>query len=420
MPVQPSILGSSYSGITGFATASTTYYFALGFGNNINGLTQNTTESVVQITHRANATLSNLGIYMSANARGTASTLRSRIAGSNGNQSVSIGAGLTGLFRDTTNTDSITAGQTVNASLTNGTGGGNFVFHTVYAMLTPAGSNPIMYYHASGSGPNASTASTLYRGPIGGALGINLNSSSDTTVNLHVRAPGNYTNFTIDVSANTRITATTCGLRKNGSAGNNQVSVGAGVTGIVEDTTNSDTISNSDLANLYVLTGTGAGNFNVRRLGIMFTGNTQSYDWNTGEEATVQVLNGTTYYGPPFGRMGWLFGNTVEANAQIDMPFAGRASNLRMYFGLNNTSTTTLRTRKNGSNGNQAVSVIAGASGFVEDTSTHDDFQIGDLLNYSKGSAGSTSNTFNMVSMKITQQAAIVSGNGGGMIQVVT
>jgi len=420
MVAQPSIIGSAHNGHTAHTGSGTTYYWLLGFGGTLNGNTAITTESLAQTTHRAGATLSNLGCYVSANSRTNANTLRSRINGSNGNQAASITALTTGFFVDTSNSDTIVSGDNVNASVVNGSGTQAITYQSIYAKLQPSGSYPIVYLHATGASPSAGSASTVYRCPFAGALGINMNSTSDTNADHHNRAAGTLTNFYIDVSTNARGTATSCGVRIGGSAGNNLVSVTAGATGKVEDTTNSDSITNSSLVNLYVLTGTGTGAFNVRRIGAMFTGSSQSFDMNLGLPDTLQVLAGTTYFAPMFGRLENLNGNTNEASAQINMPFSGRASNLRMRFGLNNTSTTTTRLRKNGSDGNQAVSVAAGGSGFVEDTSNHDDFVAGDLLCYTKGSAGSTSNTFNNIGMMITQPAAVTSGDGGGLMQVVT
>lgn len=423
MPTQPSLIGCDYHGFTahgGAGSSGATYYWLLGFGGTLNGNTTVTNEALVQTTHRAAATLSKLGCYVNSNSRTAACTLRSRINGSDGNQSASITALTTGFFQDTTNSDTIAPGDNVNASVVNGAGTQAIEYRHIYAMLQPTGSNPIMYYHATGASPSAATASTVYRCGFAGSLGINMNSTSDTNADFHNRVAGNLTNFYIDVSTNGRSTATSCGVRKNGSAGNNLVSVTAGATGKFEDTTNSDSMTNSDNVNLYVLTSTGTGAFNVRRIGVMMTSTAQEFDMNIGFVDTLQVLVGTTYYGPLFGRMEYFNGNTTEAVAQINMPFAGRASNLRVRFGLNNTSTTTTRCRKNGNNGNQSVSVAAGGSGFVEDTSNHDDFVAGDLLNYSMGSAGSNSKTFNNIGMKITQPSVITSGNGGGMLQVVT
>src|SRR5689334_6977153 len=76
--------------------------------------TAESTEANAQITVRyANLTVTNLIVNISANSLsgGTAtSTIRTRVAGAYGNNSVSINNGATGQFADTSSSDSVSTG----------------------------------------------------------------------------------------------------------------------------------------------------------------------------------------------------------------------------------------------------------------------------------------------------------------------
>ena len=70
---------------------------------------------------RKAGTLKNMAVHVTT-ARATASTGRSRKNGANGNLSVSCTAATTGWFEDTTNSDTVSAGEDWNYSITTGTG----------------------------------------------------------------------------------------------------------------------------------------------------------------------------------------------------------------------------------------------------------------------------------------------------------
>src|SRR6185295_7812556 len=61
--------------------------------------------------------------YVVTNTRTTNTTFRTRVGGSNGNQSVVFGSGATGLVEDTSNTDTLSASSLINYSVSTLTGG---------------------------------------------------------------------------------------------------------------------------------------------------------------------------------------------------------------------------------------------------------------------------------------------------------
>jgi len=84
-----------------------------------------TNELDVQSVVAKASTFDTLRITVFTNARGTASTFKSRINGVDGNLSITIGAGLTGAFSDLINNDSVTAGDFINYIINLGGGGGS-------------------------------------------------------------------------------------------------------------------------------------------------------------------------------------------------------------------------------------------------------------------------------------------------------
>src|SRR3990167_9488536 len=98
--------------------STTTYHLLVNNGT----FGAQSTAPLVQTIYRTAGTLANLYVYISQNDRG-ASTYKSWINVSAGNLSVSITASGTGGFEDTSNSDSITAGDAVNAQSITGAGG---------------------------------------------------------------------------------------------------------------------------------------------------------------------------------------------------------------------------------------------------------------------------------------------------------
>src|SRR3990167_1410090 len=104
-------------------------------------------------------TLSNLYIIVHTNDRG-ASTFQTRKVTTDGNLSVSIGASSTGSFEDTSNTDTVTAGDDWHAEITTGAGGTTFAYRT-YRVLFAATSNTVAKISGGNvNGINTTSAST--------------------------------------------------------------------------------------------------------------------------------------------------------------------------------------------------------------------------------------------------------------------
>jgi len=395
-------------------SGSTSYYIPLGnvCNNNV------TTESQVQSTERASATYSNLYALIQANSRSTASTIKFRKNTANGNQSASITASTTGTFQDATNTDSVVATDLTCAVLVTGTGSSSQTVASVGVQYTPA-SGCISKYVAYNNGiiPTLASPSATSHAPVAGTWNT-LFQSADTDVKFPVRSSGTISNCFVNVSSNTRTTATTAGIRKTGSAGNNSVSITATTTGTFEDTTHTDSIGTSDNLSLYFTTGSDTStSAAIRWGGALFTSS------GTNSDLVASVSNsrarGTTSntYVHVTGDFG-LLTNTTEGICQDVVPFACRLTNLRVKVSLQN-SITTWTMRINGASGNQSVSTAASGSGVYEDTTNHDDLTANAKIGVQISSASSSTSNYDGVAVTIQPVPAIVSGSGSGLLQVM-
>lgn len=363
--------------VTAGVAASTTRYIPCGNGD----LSLATTEAPAQRTVRSAGTSSNLYVRVVTNDR-AASTVRLRVNGVDGNQSVSLSG--TGEFEDATNTDTLAAGDEVNYSLVTGSGGTAFslgVVSTVFAATT----NTVQRLNiAVAGGVSLAAASTTRYIKLTGQLGDQ--ATAEATEQFLFNTGATLKNLFCYISANARTNSTTIGTRKNASNGAQSVSIGAGATGIFEDTANSDSISDGDLANYYLTTGTGAESITYTLISVECeTTNSKTVYASSGRYN--QALNVTAYHAIGGGNAA---NQTTESATQSQANVAATLSNLNCYVGENTiTDTSTGRLRVNTANGNQSVSIGASATGEFEDTASSDAVAAGDLIDYQLVTANS-------------------------------
>lgn len=188
---------------------------------------------------------------------------------------------------------------------------------------------------------------------------------------------GTYDNLGLAVYYQTGGATRTHRFRKNGANGNQIIS--ASGTGWYEDVTNSDTVEEGDLVNL-MRTTPNTSEWRIQHLSVQFTP-TSNRAWASGTYGVNLNFNSTVYaslgYGSSFPT------STTEASAQnIVKEYAQRIRNLRIVCSTNTIATdpSTCRIRKNGSDGNQIISIPAGTTGTYEDTSNTDNLDIDDLF----------------------------------------
>lgn|SRR3990167_1218419 len=342
--------------------------------------TPDATENVVQILFRTAGTFSNLYINVLTNDR-AASTLRTRVNAGNGNQVVTITGSTTGKFEDTSNTDTVTAGQEWATEIVGGAGGTTFTY-SVVQLLFAASSNTVARYScaAVANTSNSATRYSLLSGP--GTL-------ITTEAQAELRFVGSATlkNMAVNVTANARTSTTTFRSRINAANGALVVSVTSGTTGVIEDTSNSDSVTAGQDINYSVATGTGSSESITYSIAVDAETTDSSSHLFAGGSPGAIATSVTTY--APCGGLNEF--NTTEGNAQAEANLAFTASDLEINLSANGIETnSTLRFRVNGANGNQAVTITGSTTGWFTDAVNTDSVVAADLINYQlvTGAAG--------------------------------
>ena len=384
------VLQAQYNGLSGNFSASTTRYLdsqAQARGNQ-------GTEANVATIYRQGGVLSNLYINVITNDRGT-TTFRTRKATANANIVVTVTASTTGKFEDTTNTDTVTAGEDWHFSLAVGAGGTTFTIATV-SILFAATTNTVIKYGTPTDGTGLSTASTTY--PMGLAGIFSNTVATEANIQLNTLTSGTLEKMGTYIIANARGTNTLIRSRVNGANGNLLVTVTASTTGTFEDTSNSDSVTAGDDINTALTTGTGGGAIIYNNIYVDYTTTNGQFHFIDMSRGGGTISPATTYYSPIHGSVNT---GTTEVNPQSESNLAFTASKLQCYVSANTiVGDSTLRFRKNTSDGNQVVTITSLTTGLFSDSSNSDTVIATDILNYSVlGGAAGTSLILHSISM---------------------
>lgn len=366
------VCGGSSGGLSGGAT----HYFIAGTSH----VLPSATEARRQITYKHGGVLSNLAVRISANDRG-ASTARTRINGSNGTQSASIGASTTGYFEDTTNSDTITADDEVCTAIEVGAGGSTFTARIV-ATNFAATTDTITHLVASGAQTFGSPSATR-RCNIAGEMTLVVTESN--MVN-EISKGGTLRNFCFYLSANARTTDTVFRIRNAGTNGNQTITVTAGTTGLFEDNSNTDTVAaNSDVDYQFV-TSTGSENMTLQFFSSEFVTTDNVFVLANG--GTDGSVANTTEYTNVSGEILWV---ATETTPLYTARVAFFWSDLWCNVTVNNSDGAgTLTARKNSADAGPSVAITASTTGQFEDSSNTASVAAGDTLTYKMVVAGTT------------------------------
>lgn len=242
-----------------------------------------------------------------------------------------------------------------------------------------------------------------------------------------MRKAATVSKLAIQISSNTRATACTLKSRRNGADGNLTITIGAGLTGHFEDATHSDAIADGDTYCFQIDTSTGGGSLSIKYILaqiVSASGNAHNYlgsgDTPYSSSSTTQLFYAYT---------GDMTGVSSDADNTSRPPItaAGTLSRLQVYVSANGRGTATVITsRVNGADGNQTISVSAGATGMFEDATHSDAVAEGDRCGYTIAPGSGTGTiTIRRVSMLFvgtadetpymsTEQQSAVSGTRYG------
>lgn len=338
--------------------------------------TNNSTEANMQVPIRTAGTLSKLYVEVSSNTAVLANTFRTRINGGNGAQSVSITAGTTGLFEDTVNSDTISAGDLVNYQLTV-----NDSANTLRQASTifTANSNTVKK-HVAGNVAGQKVTNNGGRDHYVLA-GVLRQETTEATTQFTCRSAGTLKNLFVYLSANSKTATSTFGTRIEGADGNLTISIAGAATGMFEDTTNSDTISSGNRINYSMLHGASAGSVTYRQMGVEFESTASEFYLLNGETNPGSINANLTRYLPPEGGIN-PSGTETARDSKTRMAF--NVTNLACRIGVNSvTANSTLTFRANaGDVGTLSVSITASTTGVFEDTSGSGSIADQDLICY--------------------------------------
>jgi len=354
---------------------------------------------------RVAGTFSKLLVRFSTNSKSTTTTFQSRKNGVAANMLISIPAGVTGDFEDTTNSDTIVSGDTYTARLVPGADGSMII--NLHQVSFEAATSSVVYYGGTSSFGGISGVQYL------GALSlINFNA---TEANAQVRVPhsGTLKNLRLHVGPNDDASAETFTTRINGAPGNISISVPATTTGFFEDTTNTDAIAANDLVNLH-FTGTGTGplgaiGYNLNFVNVQLDGST-SIALVGGLVSGGTLSTGLTRYVSIFG----FEHDTAEATAQFVLRSYKTVS--KMWFKVLTNATTgasTLTFRKNSADTSITASIPTATTGTFTDDSHTVDLAPTDRVDFQLINGGGGSLVWAALSALMTDRTVTLPGQLG-------
>ena len=210
-------------------------------------------------------------------------------------------------------------------------------------------------------------------------------STTEADSNVVWACAGTLSKLRCFVSANTSGLATLT-LRKNGADGNQTISIGAGVTGVLEDAVNTDTVDTDDVVCLHSIRT--VASVTLSTIGIVFEPTASISYLRHATRSLTQAINLTRFIGLSQQSS---TGSATEGPTQLIAQANATLKDLYAIVNSNtNDATSTLISRKNGSNGNLTISVPATTTGTFSDVSNSDSLVATDLVNLQLTTAGTT------------------------------
>jgi hypothetical protein len=207
---------------------------------------------------------------------------------------------------------------------------------------------------------------------------------------VKVNVGGSFTwkNLYVYVSANSRTNNTTWKSRKNGADGNMTLTFGSGETGVKEDTSNTDSLSDGDDIDLSVTTDTGTNALTAQVVSTLLI--STSGAWLVcGSAVGLAQAFGTTAYNGLMTHCGTAA--TSESDVRMLPRFDYSLKNLGAYVSANTVNgTSTLTFRDNQSDSALAVSWGSSESGWKSDTDSVGITGGTDYVNYKLATGGTS------------------------------
>lgn len=362
----------------------------------------NTSDTGYVRTIKFSGVVTNLIFKISSNVSGNDSTITLRKNSADATNTLSINSG-SGTFEDVTHSDYYLVGDTIGVKLVGGTGSGSMLVEAMGALFNSDSALYTISNNSVTSGTFAG-ASTTYYFQTNGLAGT-APTTEGAGIKTKVRNSCIRKNLSVYIST-ARATNSTYRSRVNGANGNLTVTITGGVTGLYEDTTNSDVLVSGDLINNAVTTGTGSDNLIQTLCSTSFISTDNTLQPTVYLPTSTTWASGLTRY---FCIAGRDRSNATESNGNLKAGVALTLSKYQVYLSANsiNTGNIVFTIRKNSADGNGSITIAAGAAaGWYEDTSNSDTFLASDDVGWKMVTGGSSGTiTLDQASMLMTLTA---------------
>ncbi len=348
-------------------------------------MSHNATETIRQRTMLVGGTWSNLWVRVITNDRTSSATLQSRKNLADGNQIITIGAAATGEFVDTTHSDTVATGDEINWKWVFATGGSTMVYRGVSSLYTPASDVLMAWYATDGQNTSLNGVTRFYT-LTGFMAADDTPNQTEANVQYSARSAGTWKGLFVNVTANAKGGNSFVKSRVNGADGTQTITIGSGVTGLLQDTTHSDSIVSGDEINTAMAYFADGNAIRCQGgIGSEWVGTSSAPQINSDGAAVTltQALSITNYFGVGTIGIAGSLPSTTEAHVQTQLNAAVTATFLSVYVIANTlVGNTSFTVRKNGAAGNNTFNVGTAATGYFEDAANSDAFTATDEFDY--------------------------------------
>lgn len=250
-------------------------------------------------------TLQNMATEVTSNTSDGSVTYQSYINGALGNLTFTIGAGTTGTFLDSTNTDSISAGDSVSCDIAiTGRTTGTVSANQLYSEFVTTDKASVFANNQWSS----LVAGAAGYAPVAGSQAKPV--FSEASVQMSTGVDGDISQLSLLVSSNSHDGATVFTLNVGGTGSALTISVPASTTGTFTDSTHTVSVLSTDLLSIYYddSASTG-GSFVMRAMSMKFLNNAPNY------------VTGTATFSPSAS-----FSGVGASNAASALTISGSAS----------------------------------------------------------------------------------------------
>lgn len=364
--------------ISDYGNGSTSTANTIQYWNVVGTTDPSTSETPHRIPFRTPGTFSKLTVntYLGNTTSGGNTVCNLRKNGADANQTVVIPASTTGIFTDTTNTDTIAAGDQLCLK-TDPPSSGTFGITNI-TMLFESTDEDVTDSRLFMGNPASNNASVVYYSVISGMIHNSVTVTTDQR--LAPKVAGDFKYWAGYSSAGGRAWAIR--LMKGGTDDVvNRLLQNANITGLLEDTSDTITINSSDDINhLHVYGGSGTAR-TINWFGLSFITSTKHSLYVCGRPiGNVRNFGNLDYLNLSGSMISGATENLFQTKCLSDFEF----SNMQVRVKANtiNSGNTTLLFRKNGADTSLGVTIPAGNTGLFTDTTDTVIVDEDDLVDY--------------------------------------